>query len=87
MQHYRTAYDSRRPLLGSTTAFTNTNEQFTYEFGIFPLRRGGQCIEQFVAIEDYFGLAKIVQIEPRRDLAIAPAGIVPRATRIIKAYR
>jgi hypothetical protein len=83
MEHYRTVYASRRPLLGSTTVPTTTDQQFTYEFGIFPLRRGGQRIEQFVAIEDYFGLvAKIVQIEPWRDVTVAPIGIVPRTTRI-----
>jgi hypothetical protein len=88
MEHYRTVYVSRRPLLGSTTVPTTTGEQFAYEFGIFPLRQGGQRVEQFIAIEDYFGLvAKIVQIEPWRDAAIAPVGVTPRTTRIIKVSR
>lgn len=26
---------------------------FTYEYGLFPLRKGGAAIEQFVAVEDY----------------------------------
>lgn len=68
LEHYRTPYVTRRPLLGCTTVPTTAVEHFTYEFRIFPLRKGGQRIEQFVAIEDYFGLvAKIVQIEPWRD--------------------
>ena len=31
--------------------------RFPYEFGIFPLRRGKASIDQFVAIEDYFGFS------------------------------
>ena len=65
IEHYRTAYVSRRPLLGATTVPTSTGSLFTYEFGIFPLRNGGLSIEQFVAIEDYFGLiARVIQLKP-----------------------
>lgn len=69
MDHYRTVYVSRRPLLGATTVPTSAGKMFTYEFGIFPLRNGGQRIEQFVAVEDYVGLvSKLVQVEPWRAL-------------------
>jgi hypothetical protein len=38
-----------------------------YEFGIFPLRRGGERVDQFIAVEDYFGLVGTIdQIEPWR---------------------
>jgi hypothetical protein len=69
MDHYRAVYVSRRPLLGATTVPTSAGKMFTYEFGIFPLRNGGQRIEQFVAVEDYFGLvSKLVQVEPWKAL-------------------
>lgn len=69
MDHYRTVYVSRRPLFGATTVPTSAGKMFTYEFGIFPLRNGGQRIEQFVAVEDYVGLvSKLVQVEPWRPL-------------------
>ena len=68
MDYYRRTYLTRRPLLGATTVPTSDGKLFTYEFGIFPLRRGGETIEQFVAVEDYFGLiSKIVQVEPWRE--------------------
>jgi hypothetical protein len=54
MDYYRIAYDSRQPLLGSVLAPTAFGDTFTYEFGLFPLTRGGKRIEQFVALEDYF---------------------------------
>jgi hypothetical protein len=68
MDHYRRAYVTRKPLLGATTVPTSDGKLFTYEFGIFPLRRGGDTIDQFVAVEDYFGLiSQIVQVEPWRE--------------------
>ena len=68
MDHYRHAYLTGDPLLGATTVPTSAGKLFTYEFGIFPLRNGGTAIEQFVAVEDYFGLsAKIVLAEPWRE--------------------
>ena len=83
MDHYRRAYLTRRPLLGATTVPTSDGKLFTYEFGIFPLRRGGETIDQFVAIEDYFGLvSKIVQVESwreRSDCTVqAPSGLQGR---------
>lgn len=68
MDYYQRVYLTRKPLLGATTVPTSAGELFTYEFGIFPLRKGGGTIEQFVAVEDYFGLiSRIVQVEPWRD--------------------
>ena len=67
IDHYRQVYVSRKPLLGATTVPTNAGGMLTYEFGIFPLRKGGEAIDQFVAVEDYFGLvSRIVQVEPWR---------------------
>src|SRR4030095_6696404 len=68
MDHYRQAFVTRRPLLGATTVPTTAGGVLMYEFGIFPIRKGGTTIDQFVAIEDYFGLqTQIVQVEPWRD--------------------
>jgi hypothetical protein len=57
MEDYRRAYDTRRPVLGVSSIRTSTGEIFTYEYGLFPLRKGGTAIEQFVAVEDYGDLA------------------------------
>lgn len=54
MDYYRIAYDSREPLLGSVMVPAISGGSFTYEFGLFPLTRGGTRVEQFVSIEDYF---------------------------------
>lgn len=68
MDHYRQAYVSRQPVLGTTTVPTNAGGMLTYEFGIFPLRKGAALIDQFVAVEDYFGfVSRIVQVEPWRE--------------------
>jgi hypothetical protein len=66
-QHYLTVYQSRKPLFGLTTVPTKAGGTVEYEFGIFPLRSGGDRIEQFIALEDYFKfLGTIDQIEPWR---------------------
>lgn len=66
-QHYLTVYQSRKPLFGLTTVPRTAGGTVDYEFGIFPLRRGGEPIEQFIALEDYFDLVgRIDQIEPWR---------------------
>jgi hypothetical protein len=66
-QHYLTVYHSRKPLFGLTTVSRIAGGTVDYEFGIFPLRRGGDLVEQFIALEDYFAFAgKIDQIEPWR---------------------
>ena len=69
MGFYSQAYLSRRPLLGSTTVPTSSGAMFTYEFGIFPMRKHKHTIDQFIALEDYFGLVhRIVQPEPWQEL-------------------
>jgi len=52
--YYRQAYDSRRPLMGELTEPTMSGSTFTYEFGLFPVSRGGDAVAQFIALEDYF---------------------------------
>ena len=52
---YRAAFETRTPQLGTATDRLVVGGTFTYEFGLFPLSRGGQAVAQFVAIEDYFG--------------------------------
>lgn len=53
MDDYRLADRTRRPVLGAGSVQTASGEIFTYEHGLFPLRKGGSAIEQFVAMEDY----------------------------------
>lgn len=68
ISHYRTVYVDRRPLFGATTVPSASGADFTYEFGIFPLRKGASRIEQFVAVEDYFGFqSTLLQLKPWRD--------------------
>ena len=57
MDDYSLAYRTRRPVLGLSSIKTTTGGIFTYEYGLFPLRKGGTTIEQFVAIEDYENLS------------------------------
>jgi hypothetical protein len=52
--YYRQAYAERRPLMGMLTEPTKSGSTFTYEFGLFPLARGGAEVKQFIALEDYF---------------------------------
>lgn len=53
LDHYREAHDSRAPVFGDTVVPTLHGDLFRYEFGIFPLTRGGETVAQFIAIEDY----------------------------------
>jgi hypothetical protein len=53
MADYNLAYRTRRPVLGVSSIKTTSGGFFTYEYGLFPLRKGGAAIEQFVAVEDY----------------------------------
>jgi hypothetical protein len=55
-EYYYQAYQTRLPVFGASEAPTTCGTRFTYEFGLFPLRKGGSTIEQFVALEDYFDL-------------------------------
>lgn len=54
MDYYRQAFAERRPLMGALTEPTKSGNTFTYEFGVFPIARGGPAVEQFIALEDYF---------------------------------
>lgn len=66
-QHYLTVYQSRRPLFGLTMVPIASGGTVDYEFGIFPLRKGGERVEQFIALEDYFRFqGTLEQIEPWR---------------------
>ena len=49
-----TAYRTRAPVFGTTWLMSTAQLRYPYEFGIFPLRKGGTDIAQFVSIEDYF---------------------------------
>jgi hypothetical protein len=51
---YRQAHTARRPLMGTVTEPTKSGNTFTYEFGLFPIARGGDAVAQFIALEDYF---------------------------------
>ncbi|MBI2256208.1 MAG: PAS domain-containing protein [Proteobacteria bacterium] len=67
--HYRRAFDTRRPLYGSCRIRTSTGGRMEYEFGIWPLtckdsackdsahkdaaHDGGPLVRQFIGIEDY----------------------------------
>ncbi len=76
MDHYRRACETRRPMLGAAEVPTTSGSRFTYEFGLFPLRKGGTAVEQFLAIEDYFDLtATLLElVEWRARGADAPRG-------------
>jgi hypothetical protein len=56
MDDYAVSYRTRRPVLGVSSVRTTTGGIFTYEYGLFPLRKGGTRIDQFVAVEDYENL-------------------------------
>jgi hypothetical protein len=56
VEYYHTAYRTRSPVFGVVDAPTRSGGRFAYEFGLFPLRKGGTAVEQFVSIEDYFDL-------------------------------
>lgn len=53
MDLYRASYERRLPILGTSTCRTTNGGLFTQEYGLFPLRRGGASVDQFLAIEDY----------------------------------
>jgi len=54
LDYYRTAVTTRAPLLGAIEDKAAAGGSFTYEFGLFPLRRGGNEVAQCISIEDYF---------------------------------
>lgn len=53
---YEQSFHQRQPLVGTCTCTVTNGDLFTYEYGLFPLRKGSQFIAQFLAIEDYGNL-------------------------------
>lgn len=70
---YGLAYRSRAPVFGTTWLVSAMGMRSSYEFGIFPLRKGGSRVDQFVAIEDYFDFSgpadELIGWRPRADAA------------------
>lgn len=67
---YALAYETRKPVVGTTTVRTKSGLRFVYEFGIFPVSKGGNAVEQFVAVEDYFEFSHLFhELEEWRVLA------------------
>jgi hypothetical protein len=54
IDYYRTAYESRAPLLGAVVVPASSGGTYGYEFGLFPLSQGGIAVAQIAAVEDYF---------------------------------
>ena len=54
-EYYHQVWSERIPVYGDAVVPTLHGDQFRYEFGIFPLSKGGDSVEQFIAIEDYGG--------------------------------
>jgi hypothetical protein len=55
MACYRQVVETRASLMGSVPDRAAAGGKVTYEFGIFPLRRGGSAVAQCISVEDYFG--------------------------------
>lgn len=53
LAHYRTSFDTRRPLYGGCRIPTVSGGQIDYEFGIWPLAQGGSDVRQFIGVEDF----------------------------------
>jgi hypothetical protein len=68
LDHYRRAFQTRRPVIGWCEAPTTGGGRFTYEFGLFPLRKGGTEVTQVLALEDYFDLtSRLVELVEWHD--------------------
>ncbi len=57
MDIYLQSYVERTPVVGTSTCTTTAGSMFTHEYGLFPIRKGGKSVDQFIAIEDYGDLA------------------------------
>jgi hypothetical protein len=55
LEYYKQIATTRAPLLGAVTEPTRFGGSFVYEFGIFPIAKGGAEVVQFMSVEDYFG--------------------------------
>lgn len=64
--YYYQAWSEKIPVYGDVVVPTLHGDQFRYEFGIFPLSKGGDSVEQFISIEDYGGREpRLKQIEDK----------------------
>jgi len=70
---YKAAAESRNPVFGSITEPTTAGGKFTFEFGLFPVTLGGEIVEQFIGLEDYFG-ASITSAQVRARSVIPKRG-------------
>jgi hypothetical protein len=59
MSDYRHSFDTRMPVIGTSTVHMKSGASYIYEFGMFPLRNGGSEIVQFVGVEDYFDFSLV----------------------------
>lgn len=76
--YYRCAYEERAPVFGCSEAPTTSGGRFSYEFGLFPLRRGGREVAQFVSIEDYFELTStLTELKEWQEKRIAEGQTPP----------
>jgi hypothetical protein len=70
---YAMAYEQRRPIIGTSECTTTAGGLFVYEFGLFPLRKGGSTVDQFLAIEDYGNLTStLTDLVQWRERATSP---------------
>ncbi|HVJ43405.1 MAG TPA: PAS domain-containing protein [Dongiaceae bacterium] len=75
--YYRVSYENRRPVYGLINSPTRDGDSFIYEFGIFPLRLGGDRVEQFFSLEDFGGrepYSNQLVGERQRDTGLRDAG-------------
>lgn len=64
--YYHQVWSEKIPVYGEVTVPTLHGDQFRYEFGIFPLSKGGDSVEQFIALEDYGGREpRLKQVEDK----------------------
>jgi hypothetical protein len=59
MNDYRHSFDTKMPVLGRCTVQMKSGARYSYEFGMFPLRKGGSEIAQFIGREDYFDFSLV----------------------------
>ena len=55
VDYYRRVAETRAPLMGSVDVPAKAGGILHYEFAICPLRRGGDAVAQFIALEDFLG--------------------------------
>jgi hypothetical protein len=76
---YAMVIQTRRPVIGASTCTTTSGGLFTHEFGMFPLRKGGDSIDQVLSIEDYGNLqSTLTDLVEWRERAPATARSIAR---------